>query len=1040
MGHLLDRLIAWSIHRRVVLLLAAAGAVVGGLAITRQAEFDALPDFTPPLVIVQTEAAGLGTNDVERLITQPIERALLGTPGLVNLRSLSGPGLSVATLVFAEGLDIYRVRQLVTERLDLAAAHLPAVAGRPRLTPVTTPVGALLKVCLTSSSQAPQGLRDLRTFAEWRLRPRLLAIPGVSQVIIHSAGIERLEVRPDPRRMRERGVTLVAIEDAVRSAQGTPAAGFVEAGAARLEAETAVRLQADTAAEVIGGLMLGVRGGVPVRIADVADVVLGEEPPVGAALFDGRPAVYVEVMKLTGADTLAVTRAIEGALHELAPAMPAGGRFEPPVFRQASFIETSLRSVSRAMVIGALLVVVILFAFLRAGRLAAISLTAIPLSLLAAAAVLVIRGVSINGMTLGGLAIAGGEVVDDAIVDVENVWRRLRENARAAAPRPALEVVREASREIRGSVVYATLIVAVVLLPVLLLGGVAGRIFSPLAQAYVLAIVASLAVALTVTPALCAWLLPRLATKEATLPRLSRVLLGRYRRLLTWVVDRPRLVLVAAGGAAACALVAVPFLGGRFLPEFRESAVIAHLNAMPGTSLDEALRLATRVDAQLRPGVAVHVASRAGRAELGEDPFPVNRVETDVVLYPEDSRDADQLATDVGERMARVPGMSTTVEDFLGERLHEILAGETAPLVVKVSGPDLATLRSTAAAVGRAMSSTPGLAEVRVEPQIDVPQIRLIPDPAALARHGLLPVTLADAVFTWRFGRTLNEILEPDGRIIPVVLAGRPEWRRREALPDLPVDTAAGTSVPLSSVARVEVGPAPTLVNHEQGERRIAVLARASGSALSGAVSHLEDELRRTITLPPGYHIEVAGEATARREAALRMAFVGALVLVAILVLLATAFSSFRDAVIVLLNLPLGLVGGVLGALLLSEGLSVAALVGFVTLFGIIARNGIMLVAHKQHLDAQLPQVGARDRVLQAAEERLLPVLMTAATAGLALLPLALSYGSRGSELESPMAIIICGGLLTSTALNMLVLPTVYVWLDARRRRAQERA
>ena len=642
-----------------------------------------------------------------------------------------------------------------------------------------------------------------------------------------------------------------------------------------------------------------------------------------------------------------------------------------------------------------------------------------------------LAGATINGVTLGGLAIAVGEVVDDAIVDVENVWRRLRENARAASPRPALEVIRDASREIRGSVVYATVIVGLVLLPVLLLGGVAGRIFSPLAQAYLLAIAASLAVALTVTPALCALLLPRLANSTSEPTRLAQALLERYRRVLRAVVVRPRSVIGGAAALAASALAVLPFLGGRFLPEFHEGGLIAHVLAAPGTSLTESTRLALAVHAQ-QGDVTVRVASRIGRAELDEDAAPVNRIEMDLVTLPDDGREWDLIVADVATRIGRVPGLGFVVEGFLGERVHEILSGETAPIVVKVTGPDLDTLRSIAGRVALEMSGTRGIGEIRPEPQIDVPEIRVRPDPAALLRFGVRPLDLSDDVAAWRQGRAIAQILGANGRVMDIALAGPPERREWEALRDVPIATDMAGVVDLGSLASIDRVPAPALVNHEGGERRITIGADSRGSGLSSAVRRLERKLD-ALDLPRGYHVEVGGEGVARREAGARLLLVGALVLLGIFAMLAMAFDSARDAGIVLASLPLGVVGGVVAAVFLPEGLSVAGFVGFVTLLGIISRNGIMLVAHKRHLDAEHPELDPVERILRASEERLLPIVMTAACAGLGLLPLALSLESAGTELESPMALIVCAGLVTSTALNMLVLPTVFVWLERRR-------
>jgi CzcA family heavy metal efflux pump len=1030
----LDILIGWSIRRRVTLLVVAAMVLAAGLYVTSTAPLDVLPDFTPPRVVIQTEAPGIGTTDVEERVTWPLERTLLGTPHVTSIRSSSIPGLSVITMMFDDDADLFRTRQLVAERLQLASAALPEGVEAPQLEPIQPPIGSLLKICITSAD--PQVVVQLRAFAEWTMRPRLASVPGIAQVIIHGGPIERLEIRPDPQRMRAHAVSLDDIARAAARSQTSVGAGTLTSGEMRGDVTTESRLTLASAPERLAAAVVTSRRGLPVRIADVADVAPGAELPVGSTVCDGSPGVYVQAMKLPWADTMQTTAEVERAIDDLRRDLPAGAELHPPLFRQASFVETSIRSVARAMAIGTVLVVIVLIALLRSVRLAAISLTAIPLSIVTAAAVLVARGASINGMVLGGLAIAVGEVVDDAIVDVENVWRRLRLNAMLPAPRPALDVVRDASREIRGSVVYATAIVCLVLVPVAALGGVAGRIFSPLAETYILAIVASLVVALTVTPALCAILLPRIATADTRPSRIALAMAARYRRILCRVVEHPRIVVGAALIAALAAAIAMPFLGGSFLPDFHEQSVIVHVNAAPGTSLDETLRLGGRFDALVRPAIARNVALRAGRAELGEDPYPVNRLEIDAVIG---SDELDARVDALHAQLASIPGISFAIEGFLGERVHEILAGEAAPIVVEVIGPELEPLRGAAAALADRISHLPDVNGVTVEAQLEVAELRIRPDPVALAPYGLTPADVAEQVRTWRLGHRVADLLEPGGRRIGLVVSGGPAMRDRSALSDLPITAADGRAVPLSAIARLDDVAVPAAVSHVAGARRIAIGVAAARSAVS-QVSAAIQELARTTRLPPGYRIAIGGEAVARSHAARQLLAIGLLIAVGIIVLLGIAFGRASDAAIVLVNFPLGLIGGVAGALLLPEGLSVAGFVGFVTLFGIIARNGIMLVSHIRHLEREAPDDPPVARVLRATEERLLPIAMTAATAGLGLLPLAISLGSAGSELEAPMAVIVCGGLVTSTLLNMIVLPTIYVWIARRSARRKEKA
>ena len=1029
----LDTLISWSIRRRVTLLVIAGIGFVAGLYVISAAPLDVLPDFTPPRVVIQTEAPGMGTTEVEERVTWPLEHALLGTPHVTSIRSSSIPGLSAITMMFDDDAELFRTRQLVAERLQLVSAELPATAEAPQLEPIQPPIGSLLKVCVTSAD--PRAVVQLRSFADWTMRPRLAGIPGIAQVIVHGGLVERLEIRPDPLRLRTHAVSLDDIVRAAARSQTSIGAGTVISGEMRSDVTTEARLTLANAPERLADAVVTSRRGLPIRIGDVADIGPGAEPPVGATACDGHPGVYVQMMKLPWADTMQTTAEVERAIDDLRRALPAGADLRPPLFRQASFVETSIGSVARSMAIGTLLVVVVLIALLRSVRLAAISLTAIPLSIVTATAVLVARGASINGMVLGGLAIAVGEVVDDAIVDVENVWRRLRLNAQLPTPEPVLEVVRDASREVRGSVVYATAIVCLVLVPVAALGGVAGRIFSPLAETYILAIVASLAVALTVTPALCAILLPPIATADARPSRIALAMAARYRRILRRVIEHPRIVVGAALIGTLAAAIAMPLLGGSFLPDFHEQSVIVHVNAAPGTSLDETMRLGGRFDALARPATASHVALRVGRAELGEDPYPVNRIEIDAVIG---SDELDARVAALRAQLASLPGISFAIEGFLGERVHEILAGEAAPIVVEVLGPELEPLRGVATALGDRISRLADVNGVTLEPQVDVAELRVWPDAIALAPYGLTPTDVAEQVRTWRLGHRVGEILEPGGRRIGLVVSGATAMRDRSALSQFPISAVDGRVVPLSAIARLDNVAVPAAVSHVAGSRRISIGVAASRSAVSQVSAAIQD-LSRTTSLPPGVRIAISGEAVARSHAARQLLVIGLLIVVGIIVLLGIAFGRASDAVIVLVNFPLGLIGGVAGALLLPEGLSVAGFVGFVTLFGIIARNGIMLVSHIRHLEHAAPDEPPVARVLRATEERLLPIVMTAATAGLGLLPLAISLGSAGSELEAPMAVIVCGGLVTSTVLNMIVLPTIYVWIARRSARRKAR-
>jgi CzcA family heavy metal efflux pump len=1029
---LFDAVIRGSIKNRYLVLLGAVVLIVVGVWSARGAHLDALPDFAPPLVVVQAEARGLGSSDVERLVTTPLEQSLLGVPDVTRVRSTTAAGLSVIQLTFEDGVDIFRARQLVGERLVEARARLPATLPAPRLAPITAPVGALLRFCYTDAREDPTTLPALWRFAQWKVEPRLAAINGVARVTVHGGAAQRIEVRPDPAEMLARGVTLEKLRRSLEDAQSLAPLGRVESGSQQQPLRAAGIWSWGNTSQ-IGNTAIATRNGLPVRVADVAQVAPGAAPAVGAALYNGQPAICLQVDKLPWADTVQVTGRVESALGKLDAELPPGARRRPPSFRQADFIHTSLGELARDMAIGAVLVIFILVAFLRSPRLAIISLTALPLSIVAAATVLLLCGVTINGMILGGLAVAIGEVVDDAIVDVENIWRRLQQNAHRPDPLPALQVIHDASAEVRGAVVYASLIVVAVLTPVIILGGLAGRIFSPLAQAYALAVAASLIVALTVTPALAALLLPAFHKLDARETWLAGLLRRGYSRTLDRVSRTPGRVLLGAVVLGVAALVALPLLGGAFLPDFHAGVLIAELRAAPGTSIEQTTRLAARVDTALRHGAGLpRVVARVGRAALDEDAAPVNRVEMDLVLPP--GRDPDAVGADIRRRLAQLPGVESGVDGFLGERINEVLSGERAPIAVKFYGDDLHALRSAARALIPQLSRVPGVEEVRSPGLTDAPTLDLHIDDARLDIAGVRRAGVVDGAATWRQGLHVADENVPGGFSVPVVVAGEHGLRTPNRLADLPISTARSCVLPLSALVKIENGAEPAIIHHEGGRRVVTVTARPRSRQLSNVAEHIERLMARA-QLPAGTSWKLAGQAAERRQASAELAVTVGLVLAAIFAFLWLAFGSLVDAGVVLGGLPLGLAGGVAAALLLPEGLSMAGLVGFVTLAGIISRNGIMLVSHKNQLRAASPDSAPDEVVLQAARERLLPILMTAAAAFFGLLPLAASMGRAGSELEAPMAFIVCGGLLSSTALNLFAVPAFYLWRQRRRAR-----
>lgn len=1027
MNALFELLIRGSIRHRHMVVFGAALLVAAGLWSAKSATFDALPSFAPPMVSVQAEAPGLGSSAVEAQVTTPLERGLLGIADVTRERSVSSPGLARVTLTFEDNIDIFLARQLVAERLAALSSVLPTA----RMEPISAPVGALLKLAYTPAPGA--GLEDLSRYLLWTVRPQLAGTPGVSRVTVHGALEARVEVRPDPVRMLSRGVTIGELKAALQSAQSAVPLGHTNPGSLR----TALRgdglwMYGDPSSiEAIARTAITRHAGIPVLVSDVAEVANGHAAPVGAALFDGQPAVYLQIDKLPWADTLDTTNNVTALLAELDARAPPGSVRHAPVFRQADFIHTSLFAVGRAMGIGIFFVALVLFAFLRSPRLAFISLAALPLSVLAAVVVLVATGVTINGMILGGLAIAVGEVVDDAIVDAENIWRRLRENAKKAAPRPALAVIHDASQEVRGSVVFASLVVIAVLTPLFVLGGLTGRIFSPLAASYALAMAASLAVALTVTPALCALLLPKLLERDPGEARLARAARGLYTRVLGVVARRPGSVALTSLALGIAATVGLFWIGGGFLPEFREGVLIAEVTAAPGTSLAETTRLAGRLDAVLRTDAGLpHVAVRIGRASLDEDAAPVYRMEADLVLSGAGD-EPEVVAHRIMAHMADVPGLRFGVDGFLGERINELLAGERAPIVVELTGDDLGELRTTAEKLVQAIAPLKGVESVLSKSLADTPTLDVELDDAQLALLNLRRSDVLEALAAARAGLEVASLRTASGFHVPLVIAGQASAQTTARLPDLPLLLFPSESLPLSVVATLQTSSEPPFIQHARGRRLINLSVTAETREVPAVAQRIEALLQKSPP-PPGVHAAVTGQAAERRAATRQLVVTTLLVLLAVFAFLWMAFDSLLDAAVVLCGLPLGMIGGVITALAMPDGLSMAGLVGFVALAGIISRNGIMLVAHKNQLFAERPDEPRHELVLLAARERLLPILMTAATAFFGLLPLAASMEFAGSELEAPMALIVATGLVTSTLLNLVATPAFYLWRASR--------
>jgi CzcA family heavy metal efflux pump len=1029
---MLNNLIAWSLRNRIIVLAASAILLVAGAWTASRMPVDVFPDLTAPTVTVLTEAHGMAPEEVEALVTFPLETAVNGATGVRRVRSSTAQGISVVWVEFEWGNDIFRARQIVSEKLQTVASTLPAGIGAPVLAPVSSVMGEIMMLAVTG----PQSPQELRTVADWTIRRRLLAVPGVAQVVPIGGEVKQYQVLADPARMLATGVTL---DEVLRAAQGSNqnASGGVYMDRGQEYVIRGIgRIQR---AEDIAQTVVAVRGGVPVLLSQVAEVTVGAAPRFGEGSVNAEPGVVLAVQKQPGANTLELTGRIEAELADIQRTLPKGMAINSELFQQAGFIRIAIDNVIEALRDGAVFVVIVLFLFLWNFRATAISILAIPLSLVVAIFAMKLLGITINTMTLGGMAIAIGALVDDAIIDVENVFRRLKENHHLPEPerRPALRVIYEASREIRASIVNATLIIIVVFLPLFFLGGVEGRLLRPLGFAYVVSILASLLVAVTVTPVLCAYLLPNAkAVQEERESRLVLWLKARYGRTLEYVLRRPKAVLAGAGAALLATLACLPLLGSSFLPEFNEGALTVSVVTVPGTSLAEADAIGRRVEQILLANPAVeNTDRRQGRAELDEHAQGVNAAEIDVTLGLD--IDKGRLYEDLRREFSAIPGTNVTIGQPIGHRIDHMLSGTRANIAVKIFGPDLYELRQVGARVRDAMQGVPGLADLQLEQQMDVPQLQIRANRGAMARYGMTVGHLAEAIDVAFNGEVVSQVLE-EGRSYDLVVRFPAALRANaDAISGVMFDTPTGQRVPLSELATIGVTRGPNTISRENVQRKIVVQANVAGRDLGGTVEDIRRAVAERVSLPAGYHVEYGGQFESQADATRVLGALSLISIAAIFLILYGEFGSARTATLVMANLPLALIGGVLAVLLTGGVVSIASLVGFVTLFGIATRNGILLVAHYQKLLAE--GVPFREAVVRGSLERLSPILMTALTAGLALIPLALGGGEPGNELQTPMAIVILGGLLSATALNMVVLPALY-WLYGEREPARNEA
>ena len=1015
---LLRGVIGFSLHFRGVVLILAAVLVGFGLFSLSRAKYDVFPEFAPPQVVIQTEAPGLASEQVEVLVTQLVENSINGVAGIESLRSNSIQGLSVVTATFGANSDIYRNRQVISERLTSLAGQLPQGVQAPVMTPLTSSTSVVLAVGLTSDKRS---LMELRTVADWTIRQRLLAVPGVAKVAVFGGEAKQLQIQIRPDRLIQYRLSLAEVLSAARNATGVRGAGFVDNPNQRIVLKSEGQ---ELTPRALAQTVVLHQNGSNVTLGDVADIVEAPEPLIGEASIMGKPGVQMVVSEQYGANTLEVTQRVESALQELRPAVEAQGvALTSDLFRPANFIQVATDNVRNSLAIGAVLVVVVLFLFLFNFRTALISIAAIPLSLLMAVMVMEYLGYSLNTMTLGGLAIAIGLLVDDAVIVVENIFRRLRENGDGADARPALPIVLTAAWEVRSAVVYATLAIALVFVPVLTMSGIAGRLFAPLGVAYIVATLASLLVALTVTPALCLTLLAgrRLAEHEPPVVRWSK---AKYAATIASVERHHKVVVAAVIVVTVATLATLPFFGGGFIPELKEGHFIVHMSAVPGTSLDESQRLGRQVTAELLKLPFVRaVGQRVGRAEKADDTWGTHYSEIDVDLKPLQGDAAESAQADIRKVLAAFPGVNFAVKTFLTERVEETLSGYTASVVVNVYGSDLDTLDAKAQEIAKVLGRVAGATEVQIQSPPGTPQLIVRLKQDQVARWGLTSVEVLEALRTAFDGETVGQTYDGN-RVFGVAAILAPGSRKTvDDVGALPLRNPDGVYVRLRQVADIFETSGRYIVLHNGARRVQTITANVTGRDVNSFVSEARASIASRVTLPAGSYVEFTGAAAAQAQSTHDLIAHSLLAGIALVLLLSLVMGSTRNLMLVLVNLPFALVGGILAVFASGGWLSIGSMVGFVTLFGITLRNSIMMMSHYEHLVTKEGLAWGPEAAIRGASERLSPILMTALVTALGLLPLAIGSGDPGREIEGPMALVILGGLVTSTALNLLVLP-----------------
>ena len=1019
---MLNKIIQSALANRLLVMIASVLLIIAGVFTANDMEVDVFPDLTAPTVVVLTEAHGMAPEEVEKLVTFPIETALNGGSNVRRVRSSSSAGISIVWVEFNWGTEIYRARQIVAEKLSAIASRLPASASAPALAPNSSIMGEIMLISVTSKKT---DLRELRTLADWSIRPRLLATGGVSQVVVIGGEYKQYQILASPQKMRAYNISMQELLITAKGANSNASGGFMS----EYGNEYIVRgIGRTNNVGDLGNTVIKSTEGVPVKISDVAEVKIGSSVKIGDGALKGKPAVILTVMKQPNTNTLDLTDKIDVAVIDLKKTLPADVEINTRIFRQADFIKGSINNIQKTLIEGSIFVVIILFIFLMNWRATAISLIAIPISLLVSILTLKALGFTINTMSLGGMAIAIGDLVDDAIIDVENVYRRLKENILKPVEErvPALQVIYTASTEIRSSVINATFIIIAAFLPLFFLSGLEGRLLAPLGVAFIVALFASLVVAITLTPVLCSFLL----TKDSDLKKaekeswIVRNLNSAYHSGLVHALKFKKIIIGSAVVLFLIAMFIMSGFGRSFLPEFNEGSLVISTVSLPGISLEESNKIGAQVENALLSVPEIKITTRrTGRAELDEHAQGVNVSEIDAP-FTLNEREREEFMIDVREKLAGISGANITIGQPIGHRIDHMLSGTRANIAIKVFGTDLGKLFILSNDIKTAIENTPGLVDLSVEQQVEIPQIQIKARRDMLAKYGITIGEFAEFIDAGLAGEKVGDVYEGDRSFDLVVRLNEENRGSIANIRNTLIDDGNGNKIPLSYVADVVSASGPNTINRENVQRKVVVSANVSGRDQRSVVDEITQKIGNQIKLPEGYHIEYGGQFESEAAASKTLLLSSLLSLLIIFLLLYQEFKNLSLSAIILINLPLALIGGVLSIWITSGIISIPAIIGFITLFGIATRNGILLVSHYQTLEAE--GFGLYDTVVQGSIDRLSPILMTALTAGLALIPLAIAGDLAGNEIQSPMAKVILGGLLSSTLLNLFVVPAVY--------------